>query len=207
MARAKYKLLRLNKLRGTSTDHCQFSGSLWTKFANQSIVPPDVGSNPERGNEKKEIYMTAKLFTLMSLWLVWTMLIACPAQAQRKPMSTFVVNVPFEFVVGNRTLPAGPYEFRFALGPASDSDLNVLAVRSLYGRYYQAVVTGVTPRRPSPTNANLTFQRYGDQLFLSQVSEAGKDVGLQLHIPPLTEPVAARLNDEVITLASSINER
>src|SRR5271166_2003868 len=83
-----------------------------------------------------EHFMTRKTLSVAVALTVWLAAATCMATAQPKPKSGFVADVPFDFVVANRTLPAGRYEFQFVLGlPSATDDINVLAVRSLDGQH------------------------------------------------------------------------
>jgi hypothetical protein len=79
--------------------------------------------------------MTRKTLSIAAFLILCLAAATSVAQAQPKPKSSFAADVPFAFVVGNRTLPAGRYEFRFVLGlPAAADEINILAVRSLDGQ-------------------------------------------------------------------------
>jgi hypothetical protein len=129
-------------------------------------------------------------------------------QVRPKPKSSFAADVPFAFVVGNRTLPAGRYEFQFLLGlPLAADDISILAVRSLDGqRQYHAVVTGIVRSESELQTTKLTFSSQGDRRFLSQVWW-GK-AGLQLRASP-PQSVLAETHEtaEIVTLMASTNGR
>jgi hypothetical protein len=93
------------------------------------------------------------------------------AQAQE----LLVVNIPFDFVAGNVTLPAGEYSIKVSApervlllmdrkNPASSAFMNTNTV----------VMTEIQ------TESKLIFNRYGDRYFLSQVWAAGSSRGRQL---------------------------
>ena len=69
---------------------------------------------------------------------------AITSYAQISKHSALTVQVPFEFVVGNQTFPAGIYKFRSLLNSVpSQASVDVLEVRSMVGRLYSAIVTDV----------------------------------------------------------------
>jgi hypothetical protein len=91
--------------------------------------------------------------------------------AQSKPL--IKVNVPFNFVAGAKTLPAGEYRVHterpnvvLIQSNDSTSNMNLLIAHSAEDRKMDGV-------------AVLRFNRYGDRYFLSEIW-TGSDVGRQL---------------------------
>ena len=78
-------------------------------------------------------------------------------------------DIPFDFSIGNSTLPAGEY----TAGPASPGNSGVLDIRSLDLRQ-QILVTGRAESAKTPNKNKLVFRCYGDQCFLSQISLQGQ---------------------------------
>jgi hypothetical protein len=125
---------------------------------------------------------------------------AWPAQAKTKPKS-FVVAVPFDFIVGNRTLPAGSYRFQFVLGsPTANDTVGVVAVRSADGRYYASTITNITEGEAPSDGLRVVFSRSGDRASLAQLWEQGNPVGLTLRASASDNEVAADWPDQVVTL-------
>ncbi|HVF51012.1 MAG TPA: hypothetical protein VNA19_13040 [Pyrinomonadaceae bacterium] len=89
-----------------------------------------------------------------------------------------VVNIPFEFVVGQKTLPAGEYDIKRI---ARNSE-KALLVRSTDGRKSEMIITHTaeagTAREAQPTQ--VSFHRYGDKYFLFQIWTQGASVGREL---------------------------
>jgi hypothetical protein len=84
------------------------------------------------------------------------------------------VNVPFDFAVGDRQLPAGRYHIR-RVNPDSES---ALLIESADGRARATVLTNAA--RGASARATLTFKRYGDRHFLAGVWLPGAAVGRTL---------------------------
>lgn len=84
-------------------------------------------------------------------------------------------HIPFEFVVGNQTLPAGDYTVR----SATDSGA-ALMIQNAQSSI--ATVRLASPIRPKTNklDARLVFHRYGQNYFLSEVWEGGDSTGRQL---------------------------
>src|SRR5271169_1052189 len=100
----------------------------------------------------------------LTVVLTLTCLLGFGISANAQGASRVAVTVPFEFVVGARTMPAGTY----IVGPVSPFS----PVRSgLIIRSYEKG-TIVLPRAvddPSPEQAGLSFEHVGDKYFLSKV--------------------------------------
>lgn len=90
-----------------------------------------------------------------------------PNKAQAQIMDRLEVNVPFEFHVGNSTLPAGKYTIQ----PVDDSDLTVLEIRSADGSTSAFFNVESVDEKAVPAKNEVTFQRYGNRYFLAKVFE------------------------------------
>jgi len=99
------------------------------------------------------------------------------SNAQIESNVTIKANVPYAFVVGDTTLPAGAYTIRVADG---FNNRDVLVIKSATGKtavfFETAPVTGKSPMDKS----ELVFDKIGDTYFLSQVFLRGDDAGNQL---------------------------
>jgi hypothetical protein len=116
--------------------------------------------------------MNSKLFTLLVLAGLLVGLAVAPASAQT--ITQLRANIPFEFMVGGTTLPAGEYIVNARLTPGG------LTIRSEDGR--EGALALVNPT-DSPYNSNqttLVFNRYGNQYFLSQIWMPYRGMGYQV---------------------------
>jgi hypothetical protein len=86
-----------------------------------------------------------------------------------------LVNVPFDFIAGKMTLPAGEYRVQ---KPADDSGV-LLIQRTDRGASAMVLCFAAQINAPQ-TQSKLIFHRYGDRYFLSQVWVAGHVRGRQL---------------------------
>jgi hypothetical protein len=90
-------------------------------------------------------------------------------------LATLRANVPFDFTVGKKTMPAGEY----LVGPSLDT--SVTFIRSVDGKEVCSAMGNPVASRKLETQARLIFHRYGNQYFLSEVW--GHD---GLVVPPTT---------------------
>jgi hypothetical protein len=145
-----------------------------------------------------------KRFAILAVALTFlTALAPRPVHASSKPKS-FVVAVPFDFVVGNRTMPAGSYRFQIVFGsPKQNDTAGVLVVRSLEGHYYVSTFTSVATGNAPSEGPRLVFSRSGDRASLSQLWEQGNSVGLKLRVPTAGTEVAIERADDTLTIIPS----
>ena len=100
------------------------------------------------------------------------------ANAQIESGVTIQASIPFAFVVGDTTLPAGNYTIKVLDGDST----HVLELRSVIGHTSVAFETQNTETRGSRVvnKSELVFHRIGDKYFLSQVWMAGIASGSEL---------------------------
>ena len=110
-------------------------------------------------------------------------------------------SIPFEFVAGDKTLPAGEYSV-INFGNAGS-----LSIRNQSSYEGALVITNAAQANVSSSNsqAKLVFHRYGNQYFLAQVWGGYESLGRQL---PMTreeraasESATLRPVEEVVILA------
>jgi hypothetical protein len=139
---------------------------------------------------KKRAFVTATLFVL-------SLIVTAQVVQADEPM---LVNIPFAFVAGNVTLPAGEYRVQ-----KLDRNSGVLLINSEKPSAAVMVVTHAAQAKELQTESKLMFNRYDNQYFLSQVWTAGSIRGRQLPKSPREKEVArsARLetNGEITLVA------
>jgi hypothetical protein len=97
------------------------------------------------------------------------------AAAQMIGSSRIVAQVPFEFVVGNRIVPAGECDVR-----AATMDGRTLTIRNTDAKVdLFAPTSQVEGNQPAPHYA-LVFNRYGDRYFLSGIKLEGSKIAYKL---------------------------
>jgi len=111
-------------------------------------------------------------YTMIALAvLVCSMAVAANAQNRGHRL---VANVPFQFNVGNKTLPAGEYTIA-QTNPSSD--LAVLQIRTKDGS--QSVLVQMNPVVGKISDSStLIFRRYGNKYFFAQAWIDGNGEGL-----------------------------
>ena len=122
-----------------------------------------------------------KNFTMFSLLLMLTA-VSVAAQSERSK----ITNIPFSFIVGEKTLPAGEY----TVEPNRRDYDKVWLVQSRDG-HSSALITTM-PVRASETQekTKFVFHKYGDQYFLSQIWTPGGNSGRELLMPRVERELA-----------------
>jgi hypothetical protein len=139
---------------------------------------------------KKRVFVTATLFVL-------SLIVTAQVAKADEPM---LVNIPFAFVAGNVTLPAGEYRVQKLGGNSA-----VVLIRCSDASKAAMVLSNAAQAKELQTESKLIFNRYDNQYFLSQVWTAGSIRGRQLPKSPREKEVArsARLetNGEITLVA------
>jgi hypothetical protein len=102
-------------------------------------------------------------------------LVSLTAQAQAA--NQMKANIPFSFIIGNQTLPAGEYTVRYV---NENSGKSALLFKSVDGRTSRIVNMNTAQTSRSEMKASLVFSQYGDSYFLSEVWTGSDQYGLSL---------------------------
>ena len=137
---------------------------------------------------------TLRRFTVLSFLLMLTA-VTVSAQSER----IRVINIPFSFIVGQKTLPAGEYTVE---PNRKDSD-NVWLVQSKEGHASALFITNTVRASETQEEARLVFHRYGGQYFLSQIWTPGGNTGRELLMPRLESQLAKNSIERQTTILAS----
>ena len=132
-----------------------------------------------------------KGLTMLMVTLALAAASAVVANGQSK--QKLIAQVPFDFVVAEKTLRSGEYDIR-AVNQAGDA----IAIKGVDGDQVLRL-SSPTERSDRQMNAKLVFHRYGGTYFLSQIWMAGESVGREL---PKTHGERA-IERELKTVASN----
>jgi hypothetical protein len=110
---------------------------------------------------------------LAMLMMTLALAAASAAVANGQSKARMAAQVPFEFIVADRTLRAGEYQVA-----AMSQHGDVIAITSYGG---DNALRNSTPReRRGKLDAKLVFHKYGSTYFLAQVWMAGERTGSEL---------------------------
>jgi|ERR1044072_1663799 choline dehydrogenase-like flavoprotein len=96
-----------------------------------------------------------------------TAALALTVAANARVMHAVVLNVPFNFVAGEKQMPAG----RYTVQRVNFDSESALLIRSEDSRSTAIVLT--TTGETQPLGAALTFRQHGDRYFLAEISMLG----------------------------------
>ena len=139
---------------------------------------------------KKELLKGLTMLALIVTLALVTAVVSANAQANAGKV---VANVPFEFSVGYKTMPAGEYSVQ-AIASA-----NGLLIQSADGNNSALRLSEATERIKDKSHARLVFHRYGERYFLAEVWNGVDNTGRML-IKSQEERAVA---DELATIASA----
>ncbi|MEP6911846.1 MAG: hypothetical protein ABI923_03775 [bacterium] len=108
-----------------------------------------------------------KSFTMLTL-LVAVALAGAVVSANAQSTS-IKANIPFEFVVGDKTLPAGAYSVTTA-----NAAFDALRIQSADGKNSAVRLSGPTEQK-NKSRARMVFHRYGHNYFLAEVWNGGSN--------------------------------
>ena len=110
-------------------------------------------------------------------WLVVVTLVLLSgmAAAQLNSSTRVVAQVPFEFMVANKTVPAGEYVVQ-----AFTMDGNTLVIRNAEAKVGLVSTSSQSEGKQDASNYALVFKHYGDRYFLSGIRLQGSKITYRL---------------------------
>jgi hypothetical protein len=123
------------------------------------------------GNMKKELFRGLTMLTV----IVALALASAVASAKPQSVDKVVADIPFEFSVGYKTMPAGEYSVKSITNSG-----NGLLIQSADGTISALRLSNETSRDKNKSHARLVFHRYGDRYFLAEVWTGIDNTGRQL---------------------------
>jgi hypothetical protein len=110
-------------------------------------------------------------------WLVVVTLVLLSgmAAAQLNSSTRVVAQVPFEFMVANKMVPAGEYEVQ-----AITMDRNTLVIRNAEAKVGLFSPSSQWESKQDASDYALVFKQYGDRYFLSEIRLQGSKITYRL---------------------------
>jgi len=116
-----------------------------------------------------------KGFTMLVLIVTLALATAVVSANGQSTANKVVANVPFEFSVGYKALPAGSYSVQSVVS-AGDG----LLIQSTDGKMSALRLSEATQPIKEKSQARLVFHRYGERYFLAEVWNGVDNTGRQL---------------------------
>ena len=142
---------------------------------------------------KRELLKGITMLALIVTLALATAVISANAQSANN--NKVVANVPFEFSVGYKSMPAGEYSVQ-TIASASDG----LLIQSADGKISALRLSDAIQTSKDKPHARLVFHRYGDRYFLAEVWNGADNTGRQLRQSQEERAAAGEL-----TIASANN--
>ena len=114
-----------------------------------------------------------RILAVLSL-LITMSVAAVHAQSKRS-----IINIPFSFTVGHKTLPAGAY----TVEPNRQDSNSFWLIKSVQGNDDVLFTTNSVWTSETQKDSKLVFNNYDGQYFLSQIWNAGDNTGRELYMP------------------------
>lgn len=121
--------------------------------------------------KKQALKAVTMLFSIIALAFTTALLSNAQSRTQR-----LRANVPFDFVVGDKTLPAGAY----SVGSVTTTTNAAVLVRGSDSRHNAARLTQTIQANAPKTRAMLTFRRYGSTYYLAEIWTPGSEIGQEI---------------------------
>lgn len=116
-----------------------------------------------------------KGFTMLVLVVMLAVALAVVSANAQSSANRVVANVPFEFSVGYKALPAGTYSVQ-SIVSAGDG----LLIQSTDGKISALRLSDATRQIKEKPKARLVFHRYGERYFLAEVWNGVDNTGRRL---------------------------
>jgi hypothetical protein len=155
----------------------------------------DKSTTAERHEEEEMRNELLKGFSMLVLVIALAAATAT-ATSNAQPPSRVVANIPFEFSVGYKTMPAGEYQIQIVTS-ANDA----LLIQSADAKTSALRLSEATKRMKNK-QVRLVFHRYGERYFLAEVWN-GDDTGRQL----LRSQEEKAIERELASIASTSDEK
>ena len=121
--------------------------------------------------------------------------VAGASVAQAQIIGHLKSNIPFSFYVRNRLMPAGDYTIA-ELNPGS----GLMEIRSADGKSAAVFLTIGKQEKDTRTPSELIFQKYGDNLFLSEIVEQGEIDGAQVVKSKMEQRLEKAAQDKEVSI-------
>jgi hypothetical protein len=129
---------------------------LTTKF---EVDKSTTAERQEEEEMRNELLKGFAMLVLVVALAAATAAATTPAQSANR----VVANIPFEFSVGYKTMPAGEYQIRI-VNSANDA----LLIQSADSKTSALRLSEATERQKNNKHAKLVFHRYGERYFLAE---------------------------------------
>jgi hypothetical protein len=136
-------------------------------------------------------------FKVLALSSLLVLLVGGMVYAQAEPR--IIANIPFAFIAGDKTLPAGEY----TIDRPNANEPDLLLIRSADKHVAFFLNAQNVEARQTPSKTELVFNEIGNKYFLSQIWMAGDDTGREIPKPRAERELkqaASKATPQVVTV-------
>jgi len=112
-----------------------------------------------------------------------------------------IANIPFAFIAGTKTFPAGEY----TIDRPSINEPDLLLIRSVDNNQALFLNAENVQARKTPEKTELVFNEIGDKYFLSKIWVSGEDSGREIPKPKAERELEQAALSQQVTLQPSGN--
>ena len=127
-----------------------------------------------------------------SIFVLVGALLASAASLGQTNRGELTASIPFSFIVGNNTLPAG----RYTISPVSDVILRIDSA----SHQSAFTLTGKVHGKAPESSGRMVFHRYGDVYFLTEVWVAANSTGRKIFESRAEKEAAGRATGKEIAV-------
>ena len=121
--------------------------------------------------------MKKRAWTVSAVFSLFVLLAAASVNAQSD--RRIEANIPFGFIAGTETFPAGEYTF----SRPNENSPHVLLIRSADNHAALFLIVEGAYTMKTPKETELVFNKIGDEYFLSKIWIVGEDTGREVPEP------------------------
>ena len=145
-----------------------------------------------------------KALTMLVAIIVFAFVTAVASNAQQSLELRLKADVPFDFVVGDKTLAAGEY----TIGQLMTTSNAGITIRNREGDINAARLTNIVQAGAKKQKTTLTFHRYGGTYYLAEVwlrgSAQGREVLMSKAERAADRELAQNSRREVVTISAAL---
>ena len=136
--------------------------------------------------------------SLLASALAIGMVASAPSAAAQNGDAVAKANIPFDFLAGQRVMPAGTYEI-------SKSSDHMLLLRATGQNATEFLLVHDTYALDPPTGSSIVFDRHGNKYFLRQIWTAGNHDGLECPKGRIEKRVEAENKQDASPVVVALN--
>jgi hypothetical protein len=158
-----------------------------------ALLKRDVGVSCDLSGRLTEQLKGGFMKQLIVIFNTFVLLVAISVAVEAQTARIFEIEIPFDFIIKDRTVPAG----RYSIGRPNEQNPDLLLFRKADGKTNVLIVIQRALGDPIIAGSMLSFNRYGEKYFLKSVGVASERYAGQL-VMGTTERKLRVLNEATV---------